>query len=134
MYFLAKQREPIARTMEPTREQDSRNVLGPSKDHRPCCRVMKYGQYGQVIHVHAVNTAVTNVGCLFRQETCQRTRSAMTRSSQRIGTTSTGLSQDSASNPDSPLHVKPLTERPFVEGQRSHRQPTNFLSVDVFPG
>ena len=37
--FLARQRDTIARTLEPTREQDSRNVLGPTKDHRPCCWV-----------------------------------------------------------------------------------------------
>ena len=44
MYFLAKQRDTIARTLEPTREQDSRNVLGPSKDHRPCCWVPVHGR------------------------------------------------------------------------------------------
>ena len=38
MYFLARQRETIARTLEPTRELDSRNVSGPLTDHRPCCR------------------------------------------------------------------------------------------------
>ena len=38
MYFLARQRETIARTLEPTRELDSRNVSGPLTDRRPCCR------------------------------------------------------------------------------------------------
>ena len=36
--FSGQQRDTIARTLEPTRKQDSRNVLGPITDHRPCCR------------------------------------------------------------------------------------------------
>ena len=39
MYFLARQRDTIARTLEPTKSQDSRNVYGPQKDHRPNCPV-----------------------------------------------------------------------------------------------
>ena len=38
MYILAKQRDTIARTLEPTKEQDSRNVSGPLTDRRPSCR------------------------------------------------------------------------------------------------
>ena len=52
MYFLAKQRDTIARTLEPTREQDSRNVLGPTKDHRPCCWVPVHGRYYSIKFSH----------------------------------------------------------------------------------
>ena len=38
MYILAKQRDTIARTLEPTKERDSRNVSGPLTDRRPSCR------------------------------------------------------------------------------------------------
>merc|ERR1711888_51443 len=38
MYFLARPRETIARTLEPTTELDSRNVSGPLTDRRPCCQ------------------------------------------------------------------------------------------------
>ena len=47
MYILAKQRDTIARTLEPTKELDSRNVSGPLTDRRPSCRDHTPRRYDQ---------------------------------------------------------------------------------------
>jgi len=69
MYFLARPRETIARTLEPTTKLDSRNVSGPLTDRRPCCRdhaVTKFKQaissswrYSYWPYIHSNKTVLT---------------------------------------------------------------------------
>ena len=70
MYILAKQRDTIARTLEPTKERDSRNVSGPSQTTVPAVGTTSYQKltillkYRSVLDLKKFSTPTYRKKCL----------------------------------------------------------------------